>query len=145
MCVWWGGGSKFQIVCHNFEKEGRRGHQYAELEDFILQEIQAYENGSTTKILHQGIYINHIPKWKRSFAKNLKVIHSNSLNGSNANEALNEITAFLGLDSFDFTNALSKKHNVSPTKKSFPEAEKLLNSFYAPFNEKLSNEYQIAI
>ncbi len=128
-----------------FEKEGKKGHQYGTLEDFIIKEIMAYQNGKQTKILHQGIYIKYLPKWKNTFGKYLKVIHSHSLNGKDAAQTLNDIILFFGLESFDFSSALNKKHNVNPSRQSFPKEEALLNEFYLPFNDKLLTQYQIVL
>lgn len=128
-----------------FEKEGKPGHKYGTLEDFAREEIKAYQSGEKTKILHQGVYIKYLPKWKNSFGKNLKIIYSNELQGNDASKTLESIVSFLGLDSYDFSNALGIKHNVSPARVSKPEAKELLDGFYQPFNSDLLDQYQIAV
>jgi hypothetical protein len=128
-----------------FEIEGKKGHRYGTIEEFIDIEIKAFNNKERTKILSQGVYIDYLPKWEKTFGNNLKVIHSNKLQEENALSTLNEITSFLGLDSYNYASALEKKHNVSPARQSNKEAEEKLNAFYRPHNEALFSRYNITL
>jgi len=133
------------LMFKRFEKEGRMGHHYGTIEEFIKKEIESYIKGDRTKILHQGVYMDYLPKWKDKLGNQLKIIHINELQGDRAYQSLNDITSFLDLEEFDYTTALSKKHNVNPVRESFLEAEAMLNEFYQSFNEKLLAQYQIVV
>lgn len=114
-----------------------------EIEDFVHKEITDLNNGKPTKILHQGLYINYLPKWNKVFKNNLKIIYTKDLNNANTSQKLNEITDYLGLEKYDFSYASSKKHNVSPTDERNEKIERKLDNFYAPFNAKLSKEFNL--
>ena len=128
-----------------FEKEGKPGHQYGTIEDFVDKEIEAYRSGKKTRILHQGVYIKYLPKWKKSFGQNIKIIHSHQLQGSDASKTMKDIFSFLDLENFDLSNELGVKHNVSPTKLSNTKVKAKLDHFYHPFNLELLDQYQIAV
>lgn len=128
-----------------FEKEGKPGHKYGTLEDYVNKEIKAYHSGNKTKILHQGIYIKYLPKWKKFFGKNMKIIKSNELQGDVASQTMEDIFSFLGLEHFDLSNELGIKHNKSPKRISDDKAKAMLDEFYQPFNLELLNQYQITV
>jgi hypothetical protein len=127
-----------------FEKEGKKGHMYGLLEDFILKEISAYNRGEKAKIIHQGVYVDYLPKWIKTFGHNLKIVQSHDLQGEKASQTLDEITSFLGLENYEFSRALGEKYNVGPSISVPTIAQELLDSFYLPFNQKLFTQYQIA-
>jgi hypothetical protein len=128
-----------------FEKEGKKGHKYGQLEDFISKEIAAYNKGEKTKIIHQGVYVYYLSNWKKTFGHNLIIVQSDHLQGDKASQTLDGITSFLGLDSFDFSGVLGEKHNVGPSISVPTVAQELLDSFYLSFNQELFTQYQIAI
>lgn len=129
-----------------FEREGKKGHVHGKLEDFIAKEIEAYNHKKRNEILKQGVYIDYLPKWKKTFGDNLLIIQSNDLQGGDiAIQTLNKVTTFLGLDRFNFTNAISKKHNVSPPSNVEESIREKLNAFYLPYNQQLLTQYKISV
>lgn len=122
-----------------FHKEGRTGYSAKELLPFIESEIKKFKEGRKTQILHQGLYMDYIPSWKKHFdEQQMLVAKSTELNDTETGKKfLNEVTMFLKLPPFDYSSILTEKFNVATTKETSAEARCLLDDFYKSSNESL--------
>ena len=130
-----------------FENEGRKNFTgFQSMIEYVDKEIVDFNNNKTTRLIHQGVYSNYLPKWKKIFNNQLKVINTRNLSNVHSNQTLNDVISFLGLEKFDFSDVLEKKHNVSPKDKDDYKHEKIrLDEFYTPYNNLLFQKYNHAL
>ncbi|MFT4803379.1 MAG: hypothetical protein ACI83B_000649 [Sediminicola sp.] len=131
-----------------FQMEGRQGYDVGNLLAFIEKEISDHMLGKKTRILHQGIYYLYLSKWEETFGENQLFIEKSEKlkNEKSANEVLNSLACFLSLPHHNFSNIVSRKFNVAPSKTCHnAEAIALLNEFYRPYNQLLSKHYGIEL
>lgn len=126
-----------------FHNEGRQGYDLGELEYFVQREIQAYKAGKKTRILSQGMYINDIPRWKKAFGDNLRLYKTTTLSSPTANDTMNEICEYLGIELYDFEPILKVKYNTTGTSIERGNAFARLEEFYTPQIEELNERYNI--
>ena len=130
-------------MLQRFHNEGRKGYDIGDLESFINKEITAYNSGQKTRILSQGMYMNELPKWKKSFGDNLKLYKTSDFSAPTANETMNDICDYLGIQAHDFNPILKVKYNSTgkPIERSSAYAK--LQEFYAPQVAALREQYGI--
>lgn len=129
-----------------FNREGREGFDMPPLLAFVNQEIRAFKEKKSTRILHQGRYIDYLRRWRAVYgSERLLVlptgIFENPLIGNNA---LAQITDFLDLPRHDFSSHLKVKHNQA---QKIPMNERVLerlNHFYKRSNQQLNSEFGIS-
>ncbi len=97
--------------------------------------------------LGSGVYHIHIQKWMQFWPKDNFLLLTTEEMALKPVSTLRKITDFLSLDPFPeaAVNATNEKKNVNKSKykKMLPETEKLLQSFYQPFNNKLEELFGI--
>lgn len=130
-------------MLQRFHNEGRKGYDLGNLESFIDKEIAAYQSGQKTRILAQGMYINELPKWEKNFGDNLKLYKTSDFSAPTANETMNEICNYLGLESHDFKPVLKVKYNSTGKQIERSSAYEKLRKFYAPQLVILREQYGI--
>jgi len=109
----------------------------------LSKEIAAYRSGQPTRILSQGMYMNELPNWKKSFGDNLRLYKTKSFNSPSANTIMNEICAYLEIDAHDFNPILKTKYNSTGKSIEHNNSLEKLQEFYAPQVAALHNEYGI--
>ncbi len=126
-----------------FHSEGRKGYDLGDLDEFVNREIAAYQSGQQTRIISQGMYMNELPDWKKTFGENLKIYKTNAFVGSIANNTMNDICSYLALDAYDFSPVLGTKFNSTGKKIVYTSVHEKLDAFYAPQLLRLKEEYGI--
>lgn len=128
-----------------FTKEGKKGFELAPLMEFIDQEIDGYKSGKTCKLIHQGLYMNYLPQWEKTFGKDrLVVIPTTQLNQSDtAEKTLQALCHFLEIDSYEFGEVLTVKHNQAVPAKLPKAAKEKLDAFYQASMDALAQRYGI--
>ena len=124
-----------------FHSEGRKGYDLGSLDVFVDQEIKAYKAGKKTRILFQGVYMDKLPLWKSVFGESLKLFKTDDFNGEDANEAMNEVCAHLGIEACDFNPILKVKFNSTGKHIDRTAAYDKLKDFYAPSCLQLKEQY----
>lgn len=130
-------------MLHRFHKEGRKGYDLGELDAFIDQEVAAYKAGAKTRILAQGIYMDKLSKWKKSFGNQLKIYETSTLNNEHASQTMADICTHLDIAQHDFTEVLKTKYNSTGKGIERSKAYEKLHAFYAADSEALFKEYAI--
>ncbi|MEM8890005.1 MAG: sulfotransferase domain-containing protein [Bacteroidota bacterium] len=130
-----------------FKQEGRKGYDFKALPEYIEDEIQMLEAGGKTRILHQGLYTDYLKKWESVFGKeNLLLLRTTDFEEvEKAQQQMEKICEFLGLDSYDFRPALWERYNSAKPRKIETEVSEKLDKFYANSLEELSLRYQIRL
>jgi hypothetical protein len=118
--------------------------EYKNFHDSIKDEIKFIKAGVFTyepSFVRRGLYFEQIENYLKYFDKNQLLIIESSELKNNKQKVLNEVTDFLGVSSFDFSNIDLKDIHKSKYKgKSIDEnSRKVLRDFYKPYNEKLFN------
>lgn len=123
-----GEGRKLPFVLTNFTEDVRR-------------EIAAYQAGQRTYFVGQGVYVDKYESWKQIFREGMIEVIAEELNDpETSSEILAEITRRLGLDSHDFSDILKSQYNTAAPLAVPEEAKHLLDEFYRPSIDRLSNE-----
>jgi len=130
-------------MLHRFHKEGRKGYDLGTIDSFIDKEILAYNTGKKTRILSQGIHMDKLPKWKKTFGDQLRIYKTSTLNDHQAEATMNDITSYLGLSKYDYSDTLKVKYNsTGKTIKRSSTYEKLAE-FYAKDSQELHHQFGI--
>jgi len=127
-----------------FAQEGRKQHQQLSLNDFITKQIDNFKNGDDKNVLAQGIYVDHLNKWLKSFNEDqLYIGKTDSLaNPVSAQKELNNIFRFLDLNEFDL-NENWERFNASKSKLNSTDEKIRLQQFYQPYNLLLAQQFNI--
>ena len=128
-----------------FEKDGRAGFNMPSLEDFIEAEIALLHDKKPSKIIHQGLYVNYLRKWRAVFGNDqVMIIPSTQLSSlSSAQQTMQRITKFLSLPAYDFSVALGTKYNQAKGYQASDAAVARLDAFYASANVQFEKEFGI--
>lgn len=130
-------------MLQRFHQEGRRGYDLGDLDFFVEQEILAYQSGQKTRILSEGMYMDKIPKWHKSFGGNLKLYNASAFIKPSANKTMNDICDYLGIASYNFNSILKIKYNSTGKSVQRTAAYEKLRLFYAPQVVALSEQHGI--
>lgn len=130
-----------------FKQEGRKGYDFKALPEYIEDEIQALAAGGKTRILHQGLYADYLKKWETVFGKeNLLLLRTTDFEEvEKAQQQMDKICEFLGLDPHDFRPVLGERYNSAKPREIETEVSEKLDKFYANSLEELSLRYQIRL
>ena len=130
-----------------FHAEGRPGYDFGDLETFIVKEIGQHQSGQRTRVLEHGLYSEHLPGWEQAFGeKSLLVLKASGLiEPAAAAVALERTLVFLSVPPFDFGDKIGKKYNQAPAEPGPTNAVRLLDEFYAPYNEAFRSQYGITL
>jgi len=130
-----------------FKQEGRKGYDFKALPEYIEDEMQLLASGGKTRILHQGLYTDYLKKWEAVFGKeNLLLLRTTDFEEvEKAQQQMEKICDFLGLDPHDFRPALAERYNSAKPREIETEVSEKLDKFYADSLEELSLRYQIRL
>jgi len=133
-----------------FQMMKKTGHETLSFEEAIEYEKHVIKEGKITwknqhrifndthhPYLMRGIYVNNLKRWLEIFPRNQILIIKSEDFKSNKTEILNETLEFLNVSSYTIKN--TKNKNVSKYHRMNSDTKKMLEDFYKPYNEKLSN------
>ena len=128
-----------------FTQEGKKGFALPPLDEFIDQEIRAYQQKQQTKLIHQGIYTNYLPRWEKAFGRpQIQVIATARLSeAAAAEEVMQGLCQFLQLAPFQFGEHLHIKHNQAASSPIPKAAKERLDDFYQTSILQLKEQYGI--
>jgi hypothetical protein len=116
--------------------------EYKDFYECIIEEIELINKDIFRyfpSFVRRGIYYEQIKNYMKYFdKKQILIIESSDLRNKKE-EVLNNVTDFLEISSFDFSNINLKEIHKSNYKgsKIDEKSEKILKEFYKPYNEKL--------
>ncbi len=124
-------------------RAGHQGFDLPPLAEFIRQEIDHYRAGRKGKILHQGVYVDHLPRWEKVYGRDgLTLVATHMLN-QQPGHLLTQLCRILGLRDYDFGESLTIQHNRSAPQSMPSLLREQLDEFYEPSVKRLKSEFEI--
>ncbi len=130
-------------MLHRFHKEGRKGYDLGDIESFVDEEISKFKAGKETRILSQGIHMDKLPKWKKTFGDKLRLYKTSALQSHQAGATMKDIANYLGLAPHDFGEILKVKHNSTGRAVEKSAAYNKLADFYLDDSKELEKQFGI--
>lgn len=127
-----------------FAQEGRKQHYQLPLDDFITKQLNDFKKGDHKNVLAQGVYINHLNRWLKSFNQDKLYIEKtdNLANPISAQKELNNIFRFLNIVEYDLGKNW-ERFNASTNKLKITNEKIRLDEFYHPYNKALAKQFNI--
>ncbi|WP_395338299.1 sulfotransferase [Ningiella sp. W23] len=134
-------------MLQRFCQEGRNIAPVPELSVFVDDEIRRFRKQENTRILHQGLYVSFLRKWKAVFGKErLLVLRSELFNKpDSAQQQMSQVTHFLNIAEHDFKDVLKQKFNQAKPYSPEQAVVEKLDEFYARANAQLKQEFDVAL